>query len=300
MEHGCHADIFITVLFEVLVGELLEHADRRHVLHEVSALTVADGDVLHALLGGKKRLDDRDRVRDAGGYERAGQGTVRLAVDGNARFLIDAGQTVDVLPVRNGLFHRNVLGVRQVIGDAAALVACEAARVRDLREQTRVRRAVAHLDRGIQRVDEPAAARNAVVDRRKTVQHGAAFLHRFTDAVLRFLIAVLARVAVDRGGQKVRFALVLQIGQKLDLRVDQRNARARLDQRDPLVLGVDQLFRKDLVSGQRLVELDRFLEIDFRAGRPLLQNFLANGVELVIRDALILYRHLSLTPLSKW
>ena len=300
MEDGGDDHVLVAVLLEVFVRELLEHADRRDVLHEVAALTVADGDVLHALLGGEQRLDDRDRVRDAGGHERAGQRTVRLAVDGNARFLIDAGETVHVLPVRDRLFHRNALCVREVIGDAAAFVAGEAARVCDLGEQTRVRRAVAHLDRRVQRVDQPSAARNAVIDRREAVQHGAALLHRLADAVFGFLIPVLTRIAVDRGGQKIRLALVLQIRQKLDLRVDERHARARLDQRDALVLGVDQLFRKDLVIRQRLVEFDRLFEIDLRAGRPLLQNFLADGIEFVIRDALILYRHLFLTPLSEW
>ena len=300
MEHGGHAHVPVSALFEVLVGELLQHADRRHVLHEIAALAVADGDVLHALLGGKQRFDDRDRVRDAGGHERAGQRTVRLAVDRNARFLIDAGQPVDVLPVFDRLFHRNVLRVGQVIGDAAALVAGEAARVGDLGQKPRVRRAVAHLDRRVQRVDESAAARDAVIDRRESVQHGAALLHGFTNAVLGFLVAVLTRVAVDRGGQKVRFALVLQVRQKLDLRVDQRDARARLDQRSAVVLGVDQLFRKDLVIGQGFVERDRFFEIDLRAGRPLLQDVLTDGVELVVGNALILYRHLSLTPLSEW
>ena len=300
VEHRGDADVPVAALFEVLVGELLQHADRRHVLHEVAALAVADGDVFHALFGGEKRLDDRDRVRDARRNERAGQRTVRLTVDGNAGFLIDAGETVDVLPVGDRLFHRNVLRVRQVVGNAAALVAREAARIGDLGQKTRVRRAVAHLDRRVQRVDEPAAAVYAVIDGRETVQHGTAFLHRFANAGLRLLIPVLAGITVDRGGQKIRLALVLQIGQKLDLRVDQRHARARLDQRDALVFGVDQLLGKDLVIRQRFMECDRLFEIDFRAGRPLLQNFFADRVELIIRNALILYGHLQLTPLSKW
>ena len=103
MEHGGHGDVAVAALGEIFVGQLLEGADGGDVLNEVAALAVADGDVLDALLGGEQRLDDGDGVGDAGRDEGAGQRAVGLTVDRDAGLLIDAGQTVDILPVADGL-----------------------------------------------------------------------------------------------------------------------------------------------------------------------------------------------------
>ena len=288
----------MAALFEVFVRKLFQRADGRNVLHKVAALAVADGDVLYALLRREQRFDDGDRMGNAGGHEGAGERAVGLAVDGNARFFIEAGQTVHILPVADGALHGDVFCVRQVVGDAAAFIAREAARIGDLGEKARIRSPVAHLDGRIEAVDQLAAAGNAVVDCREAVEHGTAFLEGFADARFRLFVAVLAGVAVDRGGQEIRLALVLQVGEQLDLILDERNARARLDQRYAAVLRVDQLLGEHLLVGQGFVVSDGFLKVYGLAGRPLLQHFFADFVKLLVGDAFILQVHRFQAPSS--
>ena len=105
VQNGGDHHVIIAVLLQVLLRELLQRLNGGYVLNEVAALSVAHGDVLDALFGGQKGLDDGHGVGDAGGHQGAGEGTVGLPVDGHAVFLIEAGETVHILPVQNGSFQ---------------------------------------------------------------------------------------------------------------------------------------------------------------------------------------------------
>ena len=84
-----------------------------------------------------------------------------------------------------------------------------------------------------------------MVDGGEAVEHGTAGLDGLADAVFALFIAVLAGVAVNGGGQQVGFALVLQIGQQLDVLLQQGNAGAGLDQGAAFGLGaVAQLLQE--------------------------------------------------------
>jgi len=159
---------------------------------------------------------------------------------------------------------------------------------------------MAHLNGRIEAVDELTAARNAMVYGREAVEHGAALFKGFADAGFGFFVAVLAGIAVNRGGQKIRLALVLQIGQKLDLILDERYAGARLNQRYAAVLCVDQLLGKHLFVRQGFVVCNGFIQIYRLAGRPLLQHFFTDFVKFLIGDAFILQVHRFQAPLSLW
>ena len=288
----------IAVLVQVLVRQLLEGADSGHVLDQVAALAIAHGDVLHALLRRQQCLNDGSGMGNAGGHQSAGQGAVGLAVDGHTHLFVQAGQTVHVLPVADGALHGNVLAVGQVIGDAAALVAGETSGIGDLGQQAGVRGAVADLDGGVEALDDLAATGNAVVHRREAVEHGAVQAHGLPDAVLRLLVAVLAGVAVNGGGQQVGLALVLEVLQKLDVLADEGHTRAGLDQSPARLLGVQELFGKDALIRHRLVVIYCFLKVHVLSGGPLGQDFLAQPCELIVRDPLIFQLHISPTPFS--
>ena len=64
----------------------------------------------------------------------------------DAVLLVRARQAIDVLPIGQDLSSGDVLRVGDVVGDAAALEAGEAAGQRDLGQQPGVGRAVADLD----------------------------------------------------------------------------------------------------------------------------------------------------------
>ena len=172
VKHRGDDHIVIAEPVQVLLGKLLEGTDCRHVLNQVPALTVAHGDVLYALLRRKQSLDYGDGMAYAGRNESSGKGAVGLAVYGNAHFLIQSGEAVDVLPIGYGAFYGNVFAVGQIVADAAALVACKAAGKAYFGEQAGVRSAVANLYRHIQGFYYTAAAGNTVIYRGKAVEHG--------------------------------------------------------------------------------------------------------------------------------
>ena len=150
----------------------------------------------------------------------------------------------------------------------------------------------------MQGLDDLTAGANAVVDSGEAVQHAAAGLDGLLDAVFAFFVAVLAGVRVDGGGQQVSLALVLQIGQQLDVLLQQSDAGAGLDQGLAVLLGVDQLLGEVAVFGHSLVVIDGFLQVDILTGGPLGQNFFTQCVEFALGDLLILDIHLGSAPFS--
>ena len=235
---------------------------------------------------------------DAGGHQSAGQGAEGLTVDGDAVLFVDAGETVNVLPVADGLLDGDVLGVGQVVGDAAAFVAGEAAGVGDLGEETGVGGAVTDLHGDVQVLDDGAAALHTVVDGREAVQQAALSLHGLADAVLGLAMTVLTGVAVNGGGEEVGAAFVLQELQELNVLLDESHAGAGLDQGNALLLGIGKLLAEDLVLGESLVVGKGLFQVNVLTGGPLGEDLRADALKLVLRDALILQFHRSLTPFS--
>lgn len=66
VQHRRDNYVVIAVLCKIFLRQLLKCADCGDVLDQVAALAVADRDVFHALLRRKQRLDDGDRVGNAG------------------------------------------------------------------------------------------------------------------------------------------------------------------------------------------------------------------------------------------
>ena len=231
----------MAALYHVFVRQLLKRAYGGNVLNEIAALAVAYRYVFDALLGSEKCLDNGNGVRNARGNERTRKRAVWLSVYGNTGLLIYSGKTVDVLPIAYRPFHRDVLCIRQIIRDSAAFVARESSCVRYLRQKARIGRAVTNLYRRIKALYELSASRNAVVNSREAVKHRATLFERFAYPVLCLFISVLTCIAVYCRGQQIRFALVLQIRQKLNLVAYERNAGARLYKRSALIFGVYQL-----------------------------------------------------------
>ena len=235
---------------------------------------------------------------DAWRNQSSGQRTVRFPVDADAGFLIDTGESVAVLPVADGLFQLHILGVRNIVGNAAAFIAGETCRIGDFRQQTGIRCAVADLYRCIQFIDDVTACIQTVVDNRQTVEHGFAFADGFLDADFRFLVAVLTGVAVNGGRQQICAALVLQISQQLNVIFYQGNACTRLNQGLPFFFGFNQLLAEDFVFRQILMELHRLIKIHICAGWPLCQNFFLLAVKFIVCQFFILQFHRMLAPFS--
>ena len=126
MEYRGDEDIIVAELLQVLFGLLLQCTDGCNVLHHVSALTIAHGDILHALLRCKKRFQNGYCIGDGGWYEGSCQGTEGFTVQLDALLFIPSCESVAVLPVSDGLLHRYALGIRNVIADAASFVGCPA------------------------------------------------------------------------------------------------------------------------------------------------------------------------------
>ena len=221
---------------------------------------------------------------DAGGHQGAGEGAEGLPVDGNAVLLVQAHQPVHVHPVGHGALQGDALGVGDIVGDAAALIAGKAAGQGDLCQQAGVGGAVAHLHRHLGGLGHLAAAGDAVVDPGEAVEHGLAQPGALPDAQLRFLVAVEAGIGVDGGGQQVGLALVLQVVEQLDVLLDQRHAGPGLDQGIPVFLGQAQLagkalgFRYGLLVGKGLVQVHSL------ARGPLAQDHLAQLHEIIHGD----------------
>ena len=132
MEDGGQLEVVVAGVAEIMLGQRLQAPHGRHVLDEVSRLAVAERDRADALLQGQQALDDGHGVADARGHERAGQRSEGLAVDGHAVFLVQAREAIDVLPVGQGFPQGDILGIGDVVGDAAALEAGESAGQGDL------------------------------------------------------------------------------------------------------------------------------------------------------------------------
>ena len=115
MKYGGDYDIVMTVLGEIFVRELFESLNSSDVLHQISALAVADCDAANALFSRKQSLDDSYSVGDTGGNERARKRSVRFAVYRNTGLFVHTGKTVYILPVADCLFHGNVLCVGQIV-----------------------------------------------------------------------------------------------------------------------------------------------------------------------------------------
>ena len=139
---------------------------------------------------------------------------------------------------------------------------------------------------------------DAVVHRREAVEHGPVQTHGLTDAVLRLLVAVLAGVAVDGGGQQVRLALVLKVLQELDVLADEGHAGAGLYQGPACLLGGKELLGKNALVGHGLVVCHGLLQVHVLAGGPLGQDLLAQLGELAVRNPFIFQFHTSVTPFS--
>ena len=211
VQHRRDKHVVIAVLRQIFFRQFLKRADCGDILNQIAALTVSDCDVLHALLRRKQRLNDGGRMGNAGRHKRAGQRSIRLAVDGNAHLFIQPGQPVNILPVGDGRLHRDIFAVGQIVGDAAALIAGEAARIGNFGQKPRIRGTVAHLHRYIDTLHNPPAAVDAVVDGREAVEHGAALFLGGLDALFGLGIAILPGVAVNGSRQQVGLALFLQI-----------------------------------------------------------------------------------------
>ena len=206
---------------------------------------------------------------DAGGHQGAGEGTVGLPVDGYAHLLVDACQTVHILPIPDGTLHGNVLAVGQVVGNTAALVAGEATGVGDFGQKSGVGGAVAHLNGGMDAFDDPTATGNTDVDGGEAVEQGTAQTDGLGNAVFGLGIAVLPGVAVNGAGQEVGFAIVLQVLQQLDVLLNHRHTGTGLYQRPAVPLGAEQLFRENPLFGHGLVVVHSFLQVNILAGGPL-------------------------------
>ena len=298
MQHGGHFYIVIAVFMQVFIGQLLQRLDGCDILHKVAALAIAYGDVLHALLGGEQRLNHSCGVGDARRHEGAGERTVGLAIDRNAHLLIQAGQPVHVLPVADGARHGNVLAIGQVVGDAAALIAGEAAGIGDLGKQPSIRRAMTHLYGHMHALDHLTAFLHAMVDSRETVEHGAVKAQRFVDAVFGFLVAVLAGIAVNGRRQQIRLALILQMPEQLDMAIHNRNACTGLHKGLLVLFGIEQLLGKDALFIHGLMIGDSLVKIDVLAGRPLEKNLCPQGMKLRIRNPFVLNVHRIQAPFS--
>ena len=169
-------------------------------------------------------------MADEGRKQRPGQRAERLAVDGDAVFFVVADQPVDVAPGPERIAELDFLGVRNVVGNPAAFVARESAGQRNFGQQPGVGSAVPDLDGLGHRFRHPAAAGQAVVHGRETVQERMAGGDRFFDADGRFRVPVLPGVGVDRRRQKVGRAFGFQEAQEPDVVVDQGDAGPGLDQ----------------------------------------------------------------------
>ena len=269
VENGGDFAAGVAVLFKVFVGERFKGADGGDVLNKVAQLAVADSDALDALLGCKKRLDDGNGMAHERGNERAGQRSERFAVDADAHLFIKADQAVNIHPVHDASVQRNALGIGDVVGNSAALVAGETAGQSDFGKKSGIGGSVANLDRDFDGFSHSSAAGNAVVDGGEAVEHRHVLLGRLADAVFSFFIAVQAGVAVDGGGKKIRFAFVLKVLHELDVILNQRNAGSRLNEGAVFLLCFQKLCGKALFNGDGLLVFHGFVKGNILAGSPL-------------------------------
>ena len=131
MQYRGYRHIFVSVPLQVFLCQLLQHPESRYVLHQISALSIAYGHILHALLGSQHSLYNGNRIGHGGRYQSSRKGTIGLTVNGYARLLINSGQTVHILPVINSSLQRNILGIWNVVGNTAALIAGKASGIAD-------------------------------------------------------------------------------------------------------------------------------------------------------------------------
>ena len=153
-----------------------------------------------------------------------------------------------------------------------------------------------HLQRRMDALDHAAAAGDTVIDRGEAIEHGAPEPDGFLDAVLRFGIAVLPGVAVDRGGQKVGLAFLLQILHELDMLLDHRHTGARLNERPPRFLGLQKLCRKDTFRREPFLIISGLLQVYVLSRRPLAKDLLPFLHEDAFVQLFVLNFHLSDLP----
>ena len=203
MEDGRDTYIVVAVLLEIAIGQLTERANSCNILDDITALTIAHGYILDTLLSGEECLDDSHSTGDTGRNKRTGQRAKWLAVNAHASLLVHADEAVRVLPVHDSLLEGEVLRVRDIVRDTATLIRGEATSDRDLRQETRVRRTVAHLHRVFECRGDRTADLRTVVDDREAVQHRSSRLLTLDDTVLSLVVAVETCVAIDRRGEQV-------------------------------------------------------------------------------------------------
>ena len=298
MQNSCDLYVIVAVLVQVFVGQLFQCADSSYVLAEIAALTVADSDVLNTLLSRQQCLDDRGSVGDTGRNQCAGQRTVRLTVNGNTHFLVQTGQTVNVLPVADGALHGDILTVRQVVGDAAALIGGEATGEGDLGQQPCIGGAVTDLHGQVDALNDLTALGNTVVDSGEAIHHGSAQTDGLGNAVFCLFITVLTGVGVDGGRQQVCLAVLLQILHQLNVLLHNRHACTGLHEGSAVTLCVQQLLAKLTAFGHGLVVGNCLLNIHILASGPLGQDFLTQLLKLAFGNSFILNVHGTQAPFS--
>ena len=208
MEDGRDTYIIVAVLLEIAIGQLTERANSCDILDDITALTIADGDILDPLLSSEERLDDGHSVGDTGRNERTSQRAKWLAVDAHASLLIHTYEAVRVLPVHDSLLKGEVLRVRDIVRDTATLIRGKTSGDRDLGKKTRIRRTVAHLYRVLECRGDRTADLRTVVDDREAVEHRSSRLLTLDDTILSLVIAVETCVAIDRRGEQISTALL--------------------------------------------------------------------------------------------
>ena len=306
MENGGDVNVGVAEFCHVFFGQFVQGADCRNVLNLVTQLAVAYGDIFNALFCCCQSFDNCNCVGDTWRNQCAGQRTVRLTVDCNARFFIDTGQAVNVLPISHGLFNRNIFSVWNVIGNTAAFIGGKAACVSDFGQQSCVRCAVSYLKRSVQSFNNLAAAVYAVVYSREAVEERAvvAVSHSFfftADTFCAVFILILTGIGVDCGRQQVCAAFVLKVLKQLDVIFNQTNACAGLYQSNALFFCLIELVRENFMFRQGFLISDCFVQVYFFSGFPGSQDFFTNFIKFVVGPFFIFNInefHLSLTPFS--
>ena len=212
-------------------------------------------------------------MRDKRWHQRAGERAEWFAVDAHATLFVQTDETVTILPVADRTIERHLLGVGDVVRDAASFVGGETGRQRDLAKQARIRRTVTHLYRLRQCFDDTATLRQAVVNGRKAVEQRGTSGHRACDTFGSFFVVVEAGVGVDGRGQQIagRFKKL----QQFDVLVDQRHASTRLTQRLALAFGLGQRAGKTFGFRHGQLIAHTLFKIHPLAGWPGLHDFFA-------------------------
>lgn len=192
---------------QVAGGQEGNGAQGGDVLGEVAALRVGDTDAAHARGGCGDGLQHADGQADGRRDQDGGEGAEQLPVHDHAQAGEFAADVVDLGPGGQRVGEGHVLGVGQVVGDAAALEGGDAAGHGGGEEFARVGGAVPDFQRdGDQFVQFPSAL-PAVGDQRVAVE-GAVVGAQGPGGVLE---AAQPGVRVDGEGEKVGAAFGFQL-----------------------------------------------------------------------------------------